>query len=166
MAGSQVEGRYAMIQQMRRVPATGRIVLEMTPRSSVPADLSEIQLEDGDRLVGPSRPAEIYVMGEVYNQQSRLWKPEVPVDHYMNQAGGATRNADSDYMYIIRADGSVYSRDYAGRSFAKARLYPGDTIVVPEKLDYTTWKKELKDWAQIAGQIAIGAAALKVLSSD
>ena len=69
-------------------------------------------------------------------------------------------------MYIIRADGAVYSRDYAGRSFAKARLYPGDTIVVPEKLDYTTWKKELKDWSQIFGNMALGAAALRVLSGD
>ena len=80
--------------------------------------------------------------------------------------GTSTRNAESKYAYIIRADGSIYSRDYAGRSFAKSRLYPGDTIVVPEKLDYSTWKKELKDWAQIASQIAIGAAAIKVLSSD
>ena len=165
-ASTQVEGRYAMIQSMRQVRATGRIVLELSPRSGTPADLSEIQLRDGDRLVVPSRPAEIYVMGEVYNQQSRLWKPEATVGQYMNQAGGVTRNADSKYMYIIRADGSIYSRNYAGRSFAKARLYPGDTIVVPEKLDYSTWKKELKDWAQIASQIAIGAAAIKVLSSD
>jgi len=165
-AGNQVEGRYAMIQSMRRVPATGRIVLELNPRSSIPEDLSDIQLEDGDRFVVPSRPAEVYVMGEVYNQQSRLWNSRDSLTHYLDQAGGATRNADSKYMYIIRADGSVYSRDYAGRSFAKARLYPGDTIVVPEKLDYSTWKKELKDWAQIASQVAMGAAAIKVLSRD
>ena len=53
-----------------------------------------------------------------------------------------------------------------GRSFGKLRLMPGDTIVVPEELDVSTWKKELKDWAQIASQIALGAAAIKVLSDD
>jgi hypothetical protein len=166
LASNQVEDRYALIQQMRSVPATGRIVLELNPGAGSYRDLPEIVLEDGDRLVVPSQMSEVHVMGEVYNQQSSLWKPGSTVARHIQLAGGETRHAHGKYTYIIRADGSIYSQDHAGRSFARSRLYPGDTIVVPEELDKSTWKKELKDWAQIASQIALGAAAIKVLSSD
>jgi protein involved in polysaccharide export with SLBB domain len=164
LAGSQVEERYAMIESAKLIPATGRIVLEMKPSAGNSADLAKIQLRDGDRFVVPSRPAEIYVMGEVYNQHTQLWKSTSTVAHYLAQSGGATRNAEAKYTYIIRADGSVLSRANTNRSFAKLSLYPGDTIVVPEKLDYTTWKHELKDWAMIFGDFAMGAAAIRVLS--
>ena len=40
---------------------------------------------------------------------------------------------------------------------------PGDTIVVPEVVDRTTWTKVMKDYGQILYQFALGAAALKVL---
>ena len=164
LAGGQVEDRYAMIESAKQIPATGRIVLELKPGAGNSADLAKIQLRDGDRFVVPSRPAEIYVMGEVYNQHTQLWKSTSTVAHYLRQSGGATRNADDKYTYIIRADGSVVSRSNTNRSFTKLLLYPGDSIVVPEKLDYTTWKHELKDWAQIFGDFALGAAALRTLS--
>tara|TARA_B110000438_G_C15737338_1_gene616887 strand:- start:197 stop:1342 length:1146 start_codon:yes stop_codon:yes gene_type:complete len=164
LAGGQVEDRYAMIESARKIPATGRIVLELKPGAGNSADLTTIQLRDGDRLVVPSRPAEIYVMGEVYNQHTQIWKSTSTVAHYLEQSGGATRNAEVKYTYIIRADGSVVSRANTNRSFTKLLLYPGDSIVVPEKLDYTTWRHELKDWAMIFGDFAIGAAALRVLS--
>ena len=164
LAGGQVEERYAMIESAKKIPATGRIVLEMKPDAGNSADLAKFQLRDGDRFVVPSRPAEIYVMGEVYNQHTQLWKSTSTVAHYLEQSGGETRNAESKYTYIIRADGSVLSRANTNRSFTKLFLYPGDTIVVPEKLDYTTWKRELKDWATIFGNLAMGAAAIRVLS--
>jgi len=74
LAGRQVEDRYAMIESARKIPATGRIVLELKPGAGNSADLAKIQLRDGDRFVVPSQPAEIYVMGEVYNQHTQLWK--------------------------------------------------------------------------------------------
>jgi len=40
---------------------------------------------------------------------------------------------------------------------------PGDTIVVPEDYERTTWTKDLKDWGQIFYQFALGVAAIKVL---
>jgi hypothetical protein len=42
-------------------------------------------------------------------------------------------------------------------------MMPGDTIVVPEKLDKGVVFRGFKDWTQIIGQFVIGAAAAKVL---
>jgi hypothetical protein len=83
----------------------------------------------------------------------------------MDNAGGATRDADSGRVYVIRADGTVTARA-AGRfftGFGNERLNPGDTVVVPENLDRFSWTRELKDWSQIFYQFALGVAGLKVL---
>ena len=46
---------------------TGRIVLELAEDSTL-ANIPEIALEDGDRLVIPYRPAMVSVFGTVYNE--------------------------------------------------------------------------------------------------
>jgi hypothetical protein len=40
---------------------------------------------------------------------------------------------------------------------------PGDTIVVPEDYERTSFVKNLKDWTQILYQFGLGVAAIKVL---
>ena len=56
-------------------------------------------------------------------------------------------------MFIIRADGSVYSRERAnglwGNNFAATRMYPGDTIVVPEKVLGTSVLRNFINWSQV-----------------
>jgi hypothetical protein len=44
--------------------------------------------------------------------------------------------------------------------FDRLRLYPGDEIVVPYKLPTGTFVRGLRDWSQIASQLAITAVAL------
>jgi polysaccharide export outer membrane protein len=41
---------------------------------------------------------------------------------------------------------------------------PGDTIVVPERIEKTSFIKGLKDWSQIIGQLGLGAAAVITLT--
>ena len=82
-------------------------------------------------------------------------------------AGGPDRNADFRRTFVIRADGSVISRDAVkgpwGNTFKALRLNPGDTIVVPDKTIRPTALRGLLDWTQIFSQLAIGAAAVEVL---
>ena len=68
---------------------------------------------------------------------------------------------------MIRANGSTISnRQYTGvvvNNFNNLRLMPGDTIVVPEKLDRGALLRGIRDWSQVFTQFALGAAALQVL---
>ena len=69
-------------------------------------------------------------------------------------------------MIILRADGSVISRQQSGwfrRGFTGERMHPGDAIIVPEDLEKPSWTKEIKDWTQIFYQLALGVVGLKVL---
>ena len=49
------------------------------------------------------------------------------------------------------------------RSFDSTNALPGDTIVVPEKVDRTKFVKNLIDWTQILSNFGVGVAAMKTL---
>jgi protein involved in polysaccharide export with SLBB domain len=160
------DGQMALVARLRRVRATGRIVLEIAPEETQFKNLPDLVLEDGDRFIVPPRPSTVAVAGTVYNENAFIYRPDKRLTDYLAQAGGPTRDADNSSLYLIRADGSVISRRQSGyfiSNISGVKLMPGDTIVVPEELDKFRLSKELKDWSQIFYQFALGAAGLKVL---
>jgi protein involved in polysaccharide export with SLBB domain len=163
-AQAQAESHRRLLDRMREVKATGRVVLDITPEAQL-RDVPEIALEDGDRLMVPSRPSTVGVIGSVFNQNTFVYDGTKRVSDYLQQAGGPTRQADSARIYVLRADGSVTSKA-RGSIFTLSSdtgVMPGDTIVVPENLDKFQLTRELKDWSQIFYQFALGVAGLKVL---
>ncbi len=159
--------QQALIAKLRQVKATGRIVLELPADYAAGIkDLPDIAMEDGDRFIVPSRPSMINVLGAVYNENAFVFKPEKRLPDYLRQAGGVSRTGDKSDVYLLRVDGSVISKRQAGWLMGNIdgeRLMPGDTIVVPEDFERTTWTKVLKDWGQILYQFGLGAAAITVL---
>jgi polysaccharide biosynthesis/export protein len=160
----QSENLQQLVARLRQVRATGRIVLELPPNAEV-RDIPDITLEDGDRLIVPAPPSMVSVFGSVYAENSFIYKPQKDVADYLTQAGGPTRSADRSSLYVLRADGSVISKQQYGflGSFDRTRLMPGDSIIVPEELDRTTTMRALKDIAQLFYQFGLGAAAIRVL---
>ena len=162
---SQNEAQRRLLERMREVRATGRVVLKVNPDQTDLREVPELALEDGDRFFIPSRPSTVGVMGSVYNQTSFVYEPTKRVNDYMQLAGGTTASADSSRTYIVRADGTVTGR--AQSSFFNVmpseKMNPGDTIVVPENLERFVLTRQLRDWTQIFYQFALGVAGLKVL---
>jgi protein involved in polysaccharide export with SLBB domain len=124
-----------LINRLRQLRASGRVVLPLTPAASGVDNLPDLPLEDGDRFIVPTRPSSVNVVGAVYEQSTFLFNSQQRVYGYLKQAGGASRDADKDHAFVIRADGSVLSRasskSFWGNEFDQARIHPGDTIVVP-----------------------------------
>ena len=168
---AQAKTQHALIERLRALKATGRIVLEIPPGTSSVGELPDIVLDDNDRIFVPSRPSTVNVLGSVYNQGSFSYRPERRLEEYLRLAGGPTRDADESSIYLLRADGSVISNRQSGwlsggwlsGGFSGTRLMPDDTIVVPERFERFSWTKELKDWTQIFSQFGIGVAAIRVL---
>jgi protein involved in polysaccharide export with SLBB domain len=109
----------------------------------------------------------VNVIGSVYNSNSFIYKAGKTVGDYLRISGGATKNGDKSHLFVIRADGTTISKQgHSGsflKSFTETRLMPGDSIVVPEKLDKGVVLRGFKDWTQIISTFVIGAAAAKVL---
>ncbi|HEY2360230.1 MAG TPA: SLBB domain-containing protein [Candidatus Angelobacter sp.] len=162
-----VDSQRRLLDKLRQMRATGRIVLELKPTADNLKELPDLTLEDGDRLLVPFKPATVNVIGSVYNSNSFIFKPGKTVSDYMRLSGGPTKNGDKGRSFIIRADGTTLSGNGHNalflNSFEEARLMPGDTIVVPEKLDKGAVLRGFKDWTQIISTFVIGAAAAKVL---
>jgi len=165
---ARADAQRRLVARLRLVKATGRVVLEIKPKDSSVADLPDMLLEDGDHLVIPSRPATVQVIGAVYNENSHLYRPGKQISDYLRAAGGKKRQADGGHMFVIRADGSVVGKASSsglwGAGFDSLRLMPGDTIVVPERLDKTDRGRALRDWVQILSQIALSGAVFRSIT--
>ena len=163
---AEQETARRLIDRIRAVKATGRIVLGMDRDQRDLGKLMELPLEDGDVFMVPARPATVSVLGAVYNQNAFLHEESMRVADYLREAGGATRSADRDKVFIIRADGSVVPRQSGkmfGQNFDGTRLNPGDALVIPEALPKTPLLRSLRDWTQVFSQLVLGAAAVNVL---
>ena len=74
-------------------------------------------------------------------------------------------------MFVLRADGSIVNKSAMGvfASLNNLELMPGDTIVVPEKLDRENTRnfvmRQLKDISQILSQFGLGVAAIKAIKN-
>jgi len=153
-----------IVSRLRQAKPTGRIVLNLPPDTHDVSQLPDIPLENGDRFIVPRVPLTVSVDGAVYNQNSFLYSPERRVGGYIRLAGGANRDSDKGRSYVIRADGSVISKQYSssslrGNGFDSLHLYPGDTVVVPLGLNKGQSLRTLVDVAQIVGQFGIAIAA-------
>src|SRR6185312_7315597 len=159
----RLEAQRTLVARLRQVRASGRVVLNIKPTQSDIDSLPDLVLEDGDRFLIPYKPEIGNVIGSVHNNNSFLYQPNRSFNFYFHKAGGGTRDADRGHAFVVRADGSVVTDNQSAGWFTggleSVKLLPGDTIVVPEKLDRTTFIKGLKDWSQILAQFGLGAAA-------
>lgn len=162
-------GTTRLIERLRAVRPTGRIVLDLTDNSR---DLPILPVEDGDKLYIPARPNTVGVFGSVFNGGSYLLKPGNSIEDIVRLAGGPTRGADAGSMFVLRANGSVVSARQSSSGWLSSsngmsslEALPGDTVFVPEELNKTTFIQEAKDWTQILYQFGLGAAALKTIKN-
>ena len=130
--------QQALLAKLGDVHATGRVVLGLKPDAKTIQDIPDLPLEDGDSFFVPATLATVNVLGEVYNANTFRYQPNKRLRAYLNDTGGATRTADVKRAFLIRADGTVVSRQthsglWSGH-FEDIALMPGDTIVVPPKL--------------------------------
>ena len=164
----EAQSQEALLNKMRQVKASGRIVLEMPEHAVELKNLPDIALEDGDRYFVPSTPSTVSVMGTVYNQNAFVYKKGQTVSDYLNRAGGPTRDGDDSEVYLVRADGTVFSKRQGSFIFGEGSLggrkaMPGDTIIVPERLERYNLTKDLINWSQVFYQFAIGVASMKTI---
>jgi protein involved in polysaccharide export with SLBB domain len=172
LQAAEQQARQAQLARLRSLQPNGRIALELEPSIRRAAELPDIPLEDGDAVVIPVRPGFVFAVGAVANENGLLWRGGRSVKAYLAVAG-VLPDADLDNLFVVRADGSVvHARERAQGFFGGSRidsltLAPGDTIVVPDKLDresaWSAFVRGAKDWTQILSNFGLAAAAIKTL---
>ncbi len=167
----------AQIDRLKTVSSKGRVALELDPARTantqitpeqILQSLPNLPLEDGDAFMVPSLPAFVAAIGSVNNENVMVYKPNKTVGELIQQAD-LTEDANPKAVFVLRADGSILGRQSTGffSNFESTRLMPGDTLIVPAKVDrestYNFVVRALRDWTQIFSNLGIGAAAIKTL---
>ncbi len=165
------------IERMKLLKAEGRVVIKLKSLEKLQKGNYDLVMEGGDDLAIPPRPSVVNVMGQVFNPVALVYVPETSdVDSCLQLAGGATNDAEADEMYIIKVDGTVFSRQqstygmhwsddsrrWSFGSFTSSILEPGDTLVVPQKIERVAWMREIKDITTIMSQIALTAGTVLI----
>jgi protein involved in polysaccharide export with SLBB domain len=156
-----------VLQRLRSQPAVGRMVIKIGSDIASWADTdADIELRAGDVLTVPKRPGFILVSGQVYNATAITYVPGKDAGWYLRNVGGATDLANRKEIFVVRANGLVVGRrsgQWHREDVLSTRLYPGDVVVVPQKIvgGSAFWKNMLAT-AQVASSIAFtGALALR-----
>jgi polysaccharide export outer membrane protein len=150
------------LQTLLQNPPIGRVVIHISPEIHQWArSTNDIQMRPGDVLIIPAKPSYVMVQGQVYNPTAASYHPGRSANWYLHQAGGPTNLANKKAIFVVRADGSVVG----SQGFSLWRgdpldttLYPGDTVVVPEKAvgGPSNWKAIFQS-AQVISSIITSA---------
>jgi protein involved in polysaccharide export with SLBB domain len=167
----EIKQSKELIAKMKTVQANGRMVMEIAPPEALRKTIYDIELENGDSLVVPENPRSLQTIGAVFNQTAFVFDQTKELREYIEMAGGYTESADKARVFVLKVNGSAV-RPRGGGLFLFSRatqmdgrplLEPGDSIIVPEKLDRIAWMREIKDITQIIFQIAVSAGVLITL---
>ena len=157
--------------------AQGRVIINYNG-AKIGGASQNLILEDGDHIDVPMRPSSVSVLGEVYNPGSFLCTSSFSVADYINRAGSYTTYADQKNVMVIRADGSVWTKEgynertrsfpmlpLVGGGLMSARLQPGDTVFVPVNLEGLQNLEVAKDVTSIISQSATSLAVVGLLAT-
>lgn len=164
---AQLAMQQAAVARFSAIQPTGRVVLQMKPTAAAVEDIPALPLEDGDTFYVPPRLSTVQVTGSIYNPNAFRYQDGRRLSAYLNDAGGPTREADKRRIFVIRADGTVISKQSKGshfrENFENLKLLPGDAIVVPQKLSTPGGVKGILEFTQGLSQTALTAAALNTV---
>jgi protein involved in polysaccharide export with SLBB domain len=182
----QQQQQQSQIARLKALKSKGRVSLELDPAAGESAkplhqrrdrntaadfeQLPHLPLEDGDAILVPSLPSFVSAVGSVSNENVMIYKAGKTVGDILKSAS-LTDDADASGAFLLRADGSVFGRRAAGffSSFESTKVMPGDTLIVPARVDresgYNFLVRALRDWTQIFSNLGIGAAAIKTLKN-
>ena len=130
-AGTLAAGQ-SLLAQLQNSKPTGRLVVDLGEALQRRGGEEDIELRNGDVLAIPRSKQYVTVIGEVQNPTAHVYKTGLGRSDYIELSGGTTQRADNKRIYVVRADGSVFTQD--GASWfggAGAQLSPGDTVIVP-----------------------------------
>ncbi|MNK62488.1 Polysialic acid transport protein KpsD precursor [compost metagenome] len=162
---ASMAAQQELVKRLRNTEATGRIVVDLDTPNRMRKEGKDLSLSNGDKLYVPSHNDTISVLGAVYSPNALRHAQGMTVGEYLGAAGGATSVGDMKNLYVIRADGRVHAlSNYSEswwifrRNLLSSALNPGDTIIVPERVEWVDhWGEFLRNSSAIAQILTSGA---------
>jgi protein involved in polysaccharide export with SLBB domain len=127
-----LQQQQQLINNLKESETMGRVVIDLTNQGQY----KNFILENGDSIFIPKQVGTVSVIGEVFNPATfKFENLGETAEQYVEMAGGFKDNADKKNVYVIKANGSVVTRKSV--TIMKYTVFPGDVVVVPQKLEFT-----------------------------
>lgn len=154
LRAAEAETILKWIEKAKEVEPKGQVLL------SDGYDASAVILQQGDRIVVPSKRNLVMVHGEVLFPTAIAYNEDLAPEDFINSAGGATADVDDMNILIMKPNGSFMDiNDDLGD---EDEVSPGDEIFVLAKPDPKSLQLT-KDLSQVIYQIAVSAAVVLAL---
>jgi len=142
------------IDRASKIEPKGQVIINDS------SDLSQVILEDGDRIFIPKKSQVVVVEGEVSLPNAQTFVNNYKVEDYIKSCGGYSPRANEEKVLLIKKNGKVITYNatswWSEHSFT---VEAGDSILVLGKVD----SKNIQitsSVTQILYQIAVGAAVV------
>jgi len=142
------------IRRASKVQPKGQVIINED------TDLSNVILEDGDRIYIPKKSHVVVVEGEVSLPNAQTFVPDYTIDDYIKSCGGYSPRANKEKVLLVKKSGRVFT--YNSSSWwenVPLKVEAGDSILVLGKVD-TKNIQITSSVTQILYQIAVGAAVV------
>jgi polysaccharide biosynthesis/export protein len=173
LQGEQAQ-KQKFIESIKALKATGRMTIQLGHLRLLKGSEFDIELEDKDKLSIGEKNSVVNVLGSVMSQGSFVYSDKVTYEDYIGMTGGYSTYADKSNTFILKADGSAQKVaggwfnwstprnrwEFANYGEEIRTVEPGDTIVVPDKVERIAWLREIKDITQILMNIAVSAGVV------
>lgn len=173
----ELEQKQKFVDTLKKMKAKGRMTIRLAHLRLLKGSEYDIELEDGDNLYIPIVNDVVNVAGSVMSEGSFVFSEKLDYNDYIEMAGGYNNYADKSSAYVLKVDGSAVRLQGGWFSWSSSRsrwemagfseqikyIEPGDTIVVPEKIDRIAWLRNIKDITQILANMAQVVGIIKAL---
>lgn len=161
-----LERRRALVDEIRRAPYLGRILMRLDRSYKFAGTDWDIVLENGDNVTVSHFPSTLSVLGEVYSPTNVIFTSKTnTIGEVLSKAGGVNDFGDYRHTFYIAPDGSVVSPATTPwyRTFKGYPVEPGGSIVVPPKLPARDYLAAVAQITQVLFQIAVTAGVIVAL---
>jgi len=142
------------IRRASKVEPKGQVIINKA------TNLSDVILEDEDRVFIPKKSHIIVVEGEVALPNAQTFVPNYSISDYINSCGGFSPRANREKVLLVKKSGQVITYNATSWWNDKVlKIEAGDAILVLGKVD----SKNIQitsSVTQILYQIAVGAAVV------
>lgn len=123
-------------------------------------DAKEVILQQGDRIVVPSKKSLVLVHGEVLFPTAIAYRDDLNAEDFINKAGGTNGDIDDMNVLVMKPNGGFVdiNSDLSDEDYVEA----GDEIFVLPEPDIKSLQLT-KDISQVIYQIAVSAAVVLAL---
>lgn len=155
-----------ILQEFKNTKPKGRISVTFNIDQLQQNPAMDIKLVNGDKIVIPPYSPEVFVLGEVMNPGSKLYKPNFNAGDYIKLAGGLGRFAEKNKIIVISPNGNTFLHSSRINFLRDANqgLYPGSIIYIPREIGKLDGINYAASIAPIFSNLALSIASLNAIN--